>query len=65
MDTSHKITLLLPLNWPSFIMRGHPATPYDAALARSISFYQFRTFTCVINAQLPFQSKMALCPKIH
>ena len=25
-------------HWPSFIMRGHPATPYDAELASSIIF---------------------------
>ena len=25
-------------HWPSFIMRGHPATSYDAALASSINF---------------------------
>ena len=33
-----KITQLLHLYWPSFFMRGHPATPYDAALASSINF---------------------------
>ena len=30
---SNITSILLPLHWPSFIMRGHPATPFDAALA--------------------------------